>query len=518
METGMGIRLGDIISLIIYFLITVWIGYLCARRLKTTEGYFVGGRNVPSWAVGISMVGTAVSSVTFLAYPGAAYEGDWRMLVPGLTIPIAAAVAIFFFVPYYRRIRLVSAYEYLELRFGSWARVYGCIVWALTQLFRMGLILFLVSIAVNALTGLDTYLLIFILGLFILLYTAFGGLEAVIWTDVMQTLVLLMGGFFCIAAVYFDAPAAAAGLLSDAWEGGKFSLTVTWDFDFTRDTIWVLLLYGLTQNLQEFSSDQTKIQRYLAASSDRGAKNAVWVGGIGCVPVWTLFMFVGTCLWIFYLQNPNLLPDDILPDQVFPHFILTQLPEGVGGFVLAAVMAAAMSSIDSSLNGSATVLTSDLYRRFFVRGKSDTHYFQIARLITGVCGALMIGASWLIWWIIQNDVVQQDTILDLAFFFYAVLAGGLAGLFFLGFFTTRSNSIGALTGIVLAVAVTLYLTFSNVELLPEGMRSNFHRLMIGALSNVTAFAIGYLVSCLFTAPTREQLANLTIWTRRESQS
>jgi SSS family solute:Na+ symporter len=312
LDTAAGIRFGDVLTLLAYFSVTLGIGVWCALRLSTTEGYFVGNRSIPGWAIGVSMLGTAISSVTFLAYPGSAFSTNWSKLVPGLMIVFAVILAVYVFVPYFRRANLVSAYEYLEYRFDPWARVYGCVVWSLYQFYRMGLILYLLALPVRVMTGYDVYFIIVVLGILITIYTVMGGLEAVIWTDVMQTIVLLMGGVLCIWIVFAKVPESTGEMLAYAWNSKKFSLAdpdpthvYAYTFNFLYETIWVLMLYGLFQNLQEFASDQTRVQRYCAAKSDVQARNAVWLGGLGCIPVWAMFMFVGTSLWLFYQQFPR---------------------------------------------------------------------------------------------------------------------------------------------------------------------------------------------------------------------
>ncbi|MGI6455303.1 MAG: sodium:solute symporter [bacterium] len=519
MDTAAGIRFGDVLTLLAYFSVTLGIGVWCALRLSTTEGYFVGNRSIPGWAIGVSMLGTAISSVTFLAYPGSAFSTNWSKLVPGLMIVFAVILAVYVFVPYFRRANLVSAYEYLEYRFDPWARVYGCVVWSLYQFYRMGLILYLLALPVRVMTGYDVYFIIVVLGILITIYTVMGGLEAVIWTDVMQTIVLLMGGVLCIWIVFAKVPESTGEMLAYAWNSKKFSLAdpdpthvYAYTFNFLYETIWVLMLYGLFQNLQEFASDQTRVQRYCAAKSDVQARNAVWLGGLGCIPVWAMFMFVGTSLWLFYQQFPERLPEGILSDAVFPHFILTELPVGFAGFVIAAVMAAAMSSIDSSMNGTATVVTSDLYRRFYRRTSSDRHYLNVARVVTFIAGAGAIFFAALFAWIVENNIIQHQTVVDIAFFLIAVLSAGLGGLFYLGLFTTRTNSRGALIGIICAVLITIYMTVAEIS---ETVPRISHRLMIIVISNVVAFVIGYFASFLFSAPPQERLHNLTVWTGEE---
>ncbi|MBI1387589.1 MAG: sodium/solute symporter [bacterium] len=511
MEPISGIRTGDLFTLFVYFAAMLAIGVYCGKRMTGTEGYFVGGRRMPGWAVGISMLGTAISSVTFLAYPGSAFEGNWSLIVPGLTVPLAVILAIYLFIPYYRRANLVSVNEYLEMRFAPWARAYGCVAWSIMQFFRMGIILYLVALAINAMSGYSIDAIILFMGVLIVVYTVLGGIEAVIWTDVIQTIVLLLGGVVCIVTVFFDVPGGMGTVFSEAWANSKFDLSASLNFDFTSGTLWVLLLYGLNQNLQEFAADQTKVQRFCAPSTNRKAIDAALIGGVGCIPTWAIFMFVGTCLWVYYQHFTELLPVGVAKDQVFPHFILTELPIGVSGFVIAAVLAAAMSSIDSSLNGTSAVLTTDIYRRFLVRDRDDAHYLNMARILTLACGVGMILSSWGLNFIVEHQLIEQNTVLDMTFFFYAVLAGGVGGLFFLGFFSKRANAQGALTGAILAVIVTLWLSYGVLNPSAEG-GAPLHKFMIGVVSNFAAFVVGYFASFLFAKPADEQIDNLTAWT------
>lgn len=512
MDAEIGIRLGDLFTLILYFVFMLGIGYWCSTRMKGTEGYFVGGRSVPGWAVGISMLGTAISSISFLAYPETGFNSDYTNLIPGFMVPIAAIFGILFFIPFYRRAGLVSVNQYLEMRYAPWARAYGCIMWSLFAFTRMGLILYLLSATVKAMTGYDIYLIIIVMGILVTAYTVMGGIEAVIWTDVMQTIILLLGGLVCIFVACFGVPDGLTTILNEAGAAKKFALSSNTEFSLSVKTLWVMLLFGVFYNLQEFVADQTKVQRYCAAKTEFGAKLSLIIGGIGCIPVWAMFMFVGTCLWVFYNHFPEHLHESISSAEVFPYFILNELPIGVAGFVIAAVLAAAMSSIDSSMNGTATVLTSDIYQRFLVKEKDDNHYFKAARLITFVAGFGMIVLSVFIAYIIDHNILKKDTVLDLNFFFTSLLAGGIGGLFFLGMFTKRCNAQGALVGIVLAVIVSLYMTSYKVSFLPEAYSSPFHDNLITVFSNIVSFVVGYAISLAFPAPSIEKLKDLTVYT------
>ncbi len=569
-------RAGDVITIIIYFAGLIGLGLWTTKKINATEDYFVGGRAMPGWAVGISLLGTAISSVTFLAYPGSAFEGNWSRLVPGFMLPIAAVIAIIFFVVFYRRSGFVSAYEYFEARFGGWGRTYASFVYILYAVFRIGTVLFLLALPVRVLTGWELSTIIVIVGILVTIYTVMGGLEAVIWTDVIQTVFLVLGGVLTIIIVFVKVKGGMFEVLSAASAAGKFDITTSWDWDLTRDTFWMFALTGIIGNVHEFSTDQVKIQRYAAPSSETEAKRAVLTVGLGCIPVWVLFMFVGTCIWVFYQVYPNLLQSGLRPDEVFPHFILTQLPSGIGGFVVAAVMAAAMSTIDSGMNAGATVVTVDWYKKFFVRDKEDKHYLNAARVITFIMGGLGIFAA------IGLAQMNTKTFLDLAFFLGAVFSAGLGGFFLLGFFFKRANKQGGKIGVAAGVLVILYLTASNLatfkvtdttietllmqgvpenivlkleslkdneirgkspflnqlednigsenadeyhsvimensinkKLLPYSITSGIHPFVINVFGNLTVLFVGLLASLFWPAPTPESLKRTTWWTRNE---
>ena len=501
------LRPGDVVSLGLYLALTVAIALWTVRRAGTTEGYFLASRRMSGWAVGLSMLATAISSVTFLAYPGSAYEGNWSRLVPGLMLPIATLIGVLVFIPFYRSCSLTSAYEYLESRFGPWGRTYGCLLFTLGSIYRTGSILYLLAIPIKQMTGLSAETTIIGTGIFVVFYTMLGGIEAVIWTDVMQGIVLTLGGIVCVLVVLLKIPEGVGGLLRHALAAHKFSLNVSFDFDLTRDTFIVLALNGLIGNIQEFATDQTKVQRYLAPKTLAGARQAAWWCGLGCIPTWMLFMFVGTCLFVFYSYFPNALKPGLKSDEVFPFFILTQLPQGVGGFVIAAVFAAAMSSIASSMNATATVVMVDIYKRYLVKDKEDRHYLAAARWTTLIAGALMMVAA------LSLLIIKATSILDAFFKLGAVFAGGLGGLFLLGFLTTRATNRAAKVGIAAALLVIGWLTISQFDILPHPFRSPTHAFLIGVIGNVTVFTVGLICSYLFGPPEKRDLNGLTWWTR-----
>lgn len=457
MENALGgfIRTGDIFSFSFYMICTFGVGLWAGIRTKTTEGYFLGGRQIPSWAVSLSMLGSAISSMTFLAYPGSAYDGNFSRIVGSLTYPISAIFAVFVFVRFYREAGYVSAYTYFEKRFGLWSRIYVCVLFSLGQIFRMGLILYLLSMAVTSMhPEFGLYGVIFLIGTFVTVYTVLGGIEAVIWTDVFQTVVLVLGGIIVILVVFLRLDGGAATVIEMGAAHGKFSLVgheakSAFDFSLSRDTILMLFICGFMATLTEFGLDQTKVQRYCATRTTRGAQTATLFGALGCVPLWFLFMFIGASLWVFYQVHPERMSHEMLADEVFPYFILRELPTGVGGAVIAGVMAAAMSSIDSSMSGMTSATTEDLYKRILCPGRNDRHYLIAAKIIATFSGVCMMATS------LGLSFLQEETILEVLFVIGSMLCAGVSGLFLLGFCTTRTNSRGAVIGIILSGIATI---------------------------------------------------------------
>ena len=328
-----------------------------------------------------------------------------------------------------------------------------------------------------------------------------------IWTDVVQTIVLVLGGLLRIFIVFLRVPGGVMEILGMAAQNGKFDLVVSFDPSLARETFWMFALSGIIGNIQEFSTDQTKIQRYAAAKSDKAAIRATWTVGLGCIPIWSLFMFVGTCLWVFYSEFPQRLMPGLKADEVYPHFILSEMPEGIGGLVIAAVLAAAMSSIDSSMNGAATVLTVDFYKRYLVRSKSDRHYLRVARWISIALGMVMVFAAYLL------SKIPASTILDIGFFIGAVMAGGIGGLFLLGFVFNWTNRQGAAIGLITALLVILWCTLSKLGAVPEQFACRAHPFVINVIGNATVFVVGAIASRFFPRPRLEDIRGMTWWTR-----
>ena len=482
----------DMFVLFVYMAGMVSLGCWFVRRSRSTEGFMAASRSLPGWAVGLSIFGTYVSSISFLANPGKSFIDNWNPFVFSLSLPLAAWIAVRFFVPYYRSGNSISAYEHLEIRFGSWARTYAVVCYLLTQLARMGTIMYLVALSLAPLTGWDIRTIILVTGILATIYTLFGGIEAVIWTDVIQSIVLTGGIVLCIALLIFGMPGGPGQIFCIATENNKFSLG-SFAPSLSQSTFWVVLLYGLFINLQNFGIDQTFVQRYITAKNDREACKSIWLSTLLYLPISAALFFIGTALFSFYTAQPDLLPQAIdvahKPDAVFPHFIVTEIPAGMTGFLLAAILAAAMSSVDSSLNSSATLILCDVYKRYLRPSAAERESMCVLYASTLLFG--VVGTSTAL------ALIRVKSALDAWWNLQGILSGGMLGLFLLGIIAKRAKSPAAMIGVSVGLLVICWMTISpswTGEL--AFLASPFHNSMIIVIGTLTIFFIGLLVSRL----------------------
>ncbi|MEM1443745.1 MAG: sodium:solute symporter, partial [Verrucomicrobiota bacterium] len=463
----------DLIVLVSYIAVVVGVGFWFARRSGTSDGFMKASGRLPGWVIGLSLFGTYLSSNTFIGVPGKAYATNWNAFVFSLSIPIAILIATRWFVKFYRNTGEISAYEHLEKRFGLWARIYAVICYLLTQVARSATIMLGVAIGLQQVTGWDLTTIILIAGILVTAYTLIGGIEAVIWTDAIQSIVLTLGALLIVGLLLFQHPEGASGAIEIARENAKFSFG-DWSLtDLTTSTVWVVLVYGLFINLTNFGIDQNYIQRYHTAESEKAANRSLWIGAILYVPVSLLFFLIGSLLFSFY----QTIPDDVaaiqtmagerkFEDSVLPHFMTNYLPAGVGGLILAALAAAAMSTIDTSLNSSATITLKDLWGRLIRKGKevSELESMKVLRVATIGWGVIGTGTALLLTGTAKN-------VLDIWWQLSGIFAGGMLGLFLLGLTVKKAGNAAAVTGVVIGVLIVFWLSSSWV---PDHLKPVLH--------------------------------------------
>jgi len=479
--------LADKLILVSYFLAVILFGSYFRKRSNTASGFMVAKGRLPSWAVGLSILGTFVSSITFLAYPGQAYNFNWDVFMFSLTLPIAAVVATLYFVPLYRTRVKVSAYEYLEQRFGGWARIYGSISFMLGSLARIGMILFLVSLVVHHLTGWSYSTIIIVTGIGVIFYTVLGGIEAVVWTDVVQVIILIGGAIISIIILSLGMPEGPGQIFSIASEHHKFSLG-SWNLDLVRPTVWVVILYGIMENLRNFGVDQNYVQRYQTTPSIKDASRSVWMAALAYIPISALFLFIGTALFAYYSVHAGALPDhlqgELMGDKIFPFFIATHFPPGLRGLLIAAIFAAAMSSIDSSLNCVSTLTLLDFYKKYVNKGADDRKSIKMLRIYTVIWGILgtFTGLA----------MTRVQTALETGWQLAGIAGGGLIGLFLLGLSFRRVRRWQAIVAVIASVITISWATFARH--LPEGwewIECTWHSRMIGVIGTITLLVVGF---------------------------
>lgn len=497
-------RIADLAVLALFLLSMAGMGLYFARKNRDTEAYFLGNRSFPGWAVGISMLGTSISSVTFLALPAAAFVLDYRQLTPNLTMPVAAVIAAVFFIPFFRNVRIVSAYEYLEKRYGKEIRLYAAFSYVVLQLMRLATILYLVSIPIAEMLDVNINYVIVVGGAVVVFYTATGGIEAVIWTDVVQTVILLAGGALCVGVIVWKLPNGFGSVFSIGSEYHKFSLGPL-ESGFGERTLSVMILLGLVNFTTEYISNQSVVQKYLAAKSVSEARKATFICGAMSIPVWLGFFFVGSCLFVFYHLNPQLLPEGIASDAVLPHFILHELPQGMAGAIIAACLAAAMSTLSAIINSVSTIVSVDFLKRFSPRNGEGDRGLLWAKVFSWTAGALMILLACLI------DRIPRESITDFTLMLGSVLGGGMLAIYLLGFCVGRVGNRALWIGMAAGLSFNFYMGLNILKLLPEAWRLDIHPYWTTILVNLLIVLFALAGAVFF--PNRRDLDKLTFRTR-----
>lgn len=489
------LRLVNPAIIVAYMAVLIGMGLRFSRRQTTTDRYFVAGRSIPGWAMGISLLATIITSVTFIAYPGAAYAGNWSLIVPGimmLAVPATIGLAV---VPFFRQVVRMSAFEYFGQRFGSGVRLYCSAMFAAGHLCKMAFVLYLLALTVNSITGWNTEGVLTATAGISLIYALIGGFEAIIWADVIQGGLLWAGALLAIGYLLYLTPASPVRILQAASHAHKLSFGSP-TLDLHHPTILVLLLYGAFFYLQKYTADQTVVQRYLVARSDRQALRGILLGAVLCLPVWGLFMTAGTLLWGYFHFTHEPLPQFITRgDQVFPWFLSSHLPPGLGGIFLAALFGAGMAMLASDLNCLSTVMVRDFYHRWRPTA-TDGRSLSVGRLCVLVGGlAALSGGSLLIH--------SQGAVLALYYAVTSIVAGGLAGIFLLAFLSGRTARRAVQTAIVANLVFTIWATLTGGRhpwFHVGRLGFSWHPYMIGVVGQVLVVVVGLATSLVLKQP------------------
>ena len=469
-----------IIDIIVFLLFTggvVAFGCSFFKKKGTSEEFTSAGRSLPGWVVGMSICATYVSSISYLGYPGKAFSGDWNAFVFSLSIPIASYFAARYFVPFYRSQDSISAYSFLENRFGPWARIYASSCYLLTQIARTGSILYLLALPMNVLLGWNIQTIIIVTSVAIVLYSMLGGMKAVIWTEAIQGIILIGGALVCMFILLFDMPEGPAQTFSIAMEDGKFSLG-SFGSSLSESTFWVCLIYGVFTNLQNYGIDQSYVQRYHTAKNEKEAKFSALFGGYLFIPVSAVFFMIGTGLYAFYKVHPGVLPDGVGADYVFPFFIVNELPVGLTGLLIASIFAAGMSTIATSVTSSSTIILTDYYQRFrkHAGNRERMLVLKLSSVGVGVAGILVAFAF-----------MSVQSALDAWWALASIFSGGMLGLFLLGYISRKARNFDAVLGVVCGVILVCWIVISPFV----------HANLAIVFGTLLIFLVGFLSANLF---------------------
>lgn len=431
----------DWIVIIIYSIFIVFLGIILGKSNETQEDYFVGGREFKWWAIGLSVIATQVSAVTFIGAPGWAYQGGLVAIILTVNIPLVMWFVGGTFAPIFYNSGVISVYQYLEERFGEKIRLIMALSFIFKSLMVVGTIVYAPALVLSKITGLGLNLTIAIMTFVSILYTIVGGIKAVIWTDVIQMLALWFGLILSFIILVKSLPEGFFGTIDLARSLGKLKAL---DFNTSlsaSNTIWAGIFGGGILHLAYFGIDQAQVQRVLTAKSMRNVKSSLKFSGYIVVVQMFLFMLMGCLLFVFYngkgFDNPN---------NIFIEFILNNIPHGVLGLIIAAIFAAAMSSIDSSLNSITTVLVKDIYEKWFNKNETNKNSLKYSRIFTLICGIIIAGFAFLV----SNTNLS---ILEAISKYGSYLLGSMLGVFVLGMFTKKANEKGTIIGFFSGIIV-----------------------------------------------------------------
>ena len=465
----------DIAVIAAYLALMAGVGFVFMRRNRTSDAYFRAGGRLPWWVVSLSIYATMFSSITFMSVPAMSFSGDMSYFAISFGIPVLALVTVRWYLPFFRRLNLTSAYDYLEARFNLPCRLFASAAFILFMVARTAIVAYLPALAVCAVSGIDVNLAIAAVTAVTILYCTVGGVEAVIWSDFVQSVILIASTALILAWLVAGTDGGLGGFVSAGMAAGKFRV-FDLAFDWTKPCFWVVLTGGLVANLASYTSDQCVVQRYMTTPDERSAAKSILFNGALSFLNCFVFFVVGVALWTYYRSHAAALPPGTKPDAVLAVFIARELPTGVSGLVLAAVAAATMSTLSANLNSAASAVTTDFYRRF--GGRRPLLCGKISTVAVGVLGGAMA------LWLANADV---GNVYDQFQRFLGVLTGGLGCLFFMGVFMKRVNGFGATCGLVANYTVCFGLDLADIPGKP-------HLLLYGFLGMAACLAVATVAS------------------------
>lgn len=494
-----------------YFLAMVGIGVYFSKKNSSTEDYFTAGGRVPSWVTACSIYATALSSISFIAIPASVFKGGAIMGMAPLGIILMVIWAAIIFVPFFRTVNVITAYEYLGKRFDSGFRWVGSLSFILFHLIRMAVVLYLPTLALKeALPSINPILLLSVVSFLCVIYTSIGGIEAVVWSDAIQTIILLSGAFLIIVIGYSASPEGLSMAFKTLVKDGKTIPESALKLSFTGTTFVGILFGGFFNSIYSYVGSQDIVQRYNTTKNDYEAKKSLFLNvPLLCISIF-IFCGMGTALYLFFKFN-EVLPSNINGNAILPYFVVNYIPIGFSGIILAAIFAAAQSTVSSSLNSLSTCVTSDIISPL-KKGLTDKSKLNIAKGVSWIAGIL---STLLAIRFLQSG--QGDMFL----YFQAItglLGGPIAGLFLIGIFSKRVGSKAAWIGFIISVIVAIYIGDPAgllTKFIPNYSKPHIFELLISLIIILACIIPAWIASFILGAAKNENIAGLTYFTLKD---
>jgi solute:Na+ symporter, SSS family len=484
----------DYVILFAYLLFILYVGIAVAKKEMQGKEFFKGDGSIPWWVTSVSLFATLLSPISFLSLAGNSYLGSWELWFAQLGLFIAVPIAIYFFLPVYRKLNLDTAYEYLERRFDVKMRMIGSILFIVYQIGRMSIIMYLPAIALSAVTGINTVLIILFMGVIATIYSAFGGIKSVLWTDFIQGVVLIGGGIFALIFLLFTIDGGIGEVFKTGVADEKFFTDMPlFDPNFVNNSILLLIFGAGLSTAFSYISSQDMVQRYLTTDNPKEMTKMTYMNGILSLGTATLFFFIGTALYTFYTQQGGAMPEG-KGDLIFANYIVSELPVGISGLLIAGLFAAGQSTLSTGLNSVATSWTLDI-QNVFKPGMSDEKSTKIARVVSALVGVFSIAfAIVLAYSDVSSAYEWFNGLMGLAL-------GIIGGTFTLGVMTKKANAKGALLGFIATTVLAIYISyFTDISLWAYSI-----------INLIASLIFGYGFSLLFKEKSKAEDGDMTYY-------
>lgn len=465
--------------LIIYLLAMLLVGiYFTRRASKSTDAFFKAEGKIPAWAAGFSIYATTLSAITFMSTPEKSFLTDWGYAVGNLCIIFMIPFLIKYYVPFFRKLKVTTAYEYLEERFNPAMRVLGSVLFMLYHIGRVAIVIYLPIIAITSVSSINPIVIALFVGGLCIIYTFLGGIEGVIWSDVIQGILLLGGALLvCVLGAHY-VDGGWGTVMGDAIQGKKFFSSLDFKVSDISRFIPIIFAGSIFNNLYQYTASQDVVQRYQTTSSMEETKKSLWTNGLLAFITIPIFYGMGTVLYSFYAHNGGV-PHGMTTSAIVPYFIVTKMPAGIAGLIIAAIFAAAQSTIASSLNAISSCFVTDIKQRFFGKKNWAVSDVNLARVIIAIAGLFSLAIA--IYLLAGNASGTWDLFLMIT----GLFGVPVAGIFAAGIFTHAANGVSSVTGLIISAIVTW--------IVDQTSTSPF---IISSISFVVAFLVAWLIGLI----------------------